>query len=72
MFVLDILFGIVILALILASFHITGSIVQHITKGFWSGMPMVVAWFLTFCLLFGVCFVAYEVGSGFLFYLGVK
>jgi hypothetical protein len=72
MFVLDILFGIIILALILAVFHVMGCIVQRITKGFWSGMPMVVAGFLTFCLLFGVCFVAYEVGSGFLFYLGVK
>jgi hypothetical protein len=72
MFILDILFGIIILALILASFHITGSIVQGMFRGFWGGMPMVVAGFLTFCLLFGVCFVAYGVGSGFLFYLGVK
>jgi hypothetical protein len=72
MFVLDILFGIIILALIVAVFHVMGCIVQHITKGFWGGMPMVVAGFLTFCLLFGVCGVAYTVGSSFLFYFGVK
>jgi hypothetical protein len=72
MFVLDILFGIIILALIVAVFHITGLFVQRMFNGFWDGLPTFVAGFLTFCLLFGVCSVAYTVGSGFLFYLGVK